>query len=41
MGYPEHCVHTGPIIRQEQEYRLESIEIRRKLLKKMMATFIC
>ena len=39
MGYPEHCVHTGPIIRQEQEYRLESIEIRRKLLKKMMAFF--
>ena len=39
MGYPEHCVHTGPIIRQEQEYRFESIEIRRKLLKKMMAFF--
>ncbi len=39
MGYPEHCVHTGPIIRQEQEYRFESIEVRRKLLKKMMAFF--
>lgn len=27
IGYPNHCVHAGPIIRQEQEYRFETIEI--------------
>ena len=37
IGYPNHCVHAGPIIRQEQEYRFESIEIRQKILKKMMS----
>ena len=36
LGYSNHCVHTGPIIRQEQEYRFESLEIRQKILKKMM-----
>lgn len=37
IGYPVHCVHAGPIIRQEQEYRFESIEVRQKIMKKMMA----
>lgn len=27
LGYSNHCVHAGPIIRQEQEYRFESMEI--------------
>lgn len=27
IGYPNHCVNAGPIIRQEQEYRFETIEI--------------
>ena len=27
IGYPNHCVHAGPIIRQEKEYRFETIEI--------------
>ncbi len=39
MGYPHHCVHTGPIIRQEQEYRYESLELRKKILMKMMSFF--
>ncbi len=37
IGYANHCVHTGPIIRQEQEYRFESMEIRQKIFKKMMS----
>ena len=36
LGYPEHCIHTGPMIRGEQEYRYVDISIRQKLLKKMM-----
>lgn len=37
IGYPNHCVHAGPIIRQEQEYRFETIEIRQKIMKKMIS----
>lgn len=37
IGYPNHCVHAGPIIRQEQEYRFESLEVRQKIMKKMMS----
>ncbi len=37
IGYPHHCVHAGPIIRQEQEYRFESMEVRQKIMKKMMS----
>ena len=37
IGYPNHCVHAGPIIRQEQEYRFESMEVRQKIMKKMMS----
>ena len=37
IGYPNHCVHAGPIIRQEQEYRFEILEIRQKIMKKMMS----
>ena len=39
LGYPNHCVHSGPIIRQEEEYRFETIETRQKILKKMMSFF--
>lgn len=39
MGYSDHCVHAGPIIRQEQEYRFESMEVRQRIMKKMM-TFL-
>lgn len=37
IGYPNHCVHAGPIIRQEQEYHFESMEVRQKIMKKMMS----
>ncbi len=37
IGYPNHCVHAGPIIRQEQDYRFEKMEIRQKIMKKMMS----
>ncbi len=37
IGYPNHCVHAGPIVRQEQEYRFETMEIRQKIMKKMMS----
>ena len=37
IGYQKHCVHVGPIIRQEQEYRYETIGIRQKIMKKMLS----
>ncbi|MBR0092373.1 MAG: DUF3800 domain-containing protein [Lachnospiraceae bacterium] len=39
IGYANHCVHTGPVIRQEDEYRNESIETRQKITKHMMSFF--
>jgi len=36
MGFPEHCIHTGPIIRKEEEYRYLDLEVRQKLMKRMM-----
>ena len=39
IGWPEHCVHAGPVIRSEEEYRGYSLEDRQKILKRMM-TFI-
>ena len=38
-GFPNHCVHTGPIIRRENEYAFESIQTRRRILNSMV-TFI-
>lgn len=38
-GFPNHCVHTGPIIRRENEYEFGSKETRRRLLNRMV-TFI-
>lgn len=37
IGYANHCVHAGPIIRQEQEYRFETMETRQKIMKKIMS----
>ena len=37
IGYPNHCVHTGPLIRGEEEYRLDDIELRKSVLRKMMS----
>lgn len=39
LGYPDHCVHVGPLIRGEEEYRQMSIEERKKILRKVMAFF--
>ena len=39
INYPDHCVHTGPIIRRENEYEFESIENRRRIFN-FMITFI-
>lgn len=39
MGYSKHCIHAGPIIRQEEEYRFLNIFERRKILKHLM-TFL-
>ena len=36
LGYPHHCLHAGPIIRMEAEFKNEDIVIRRKLLMKLM-----
>lgn len=36
LGYPHHCLHAGPIIRMENEYKNEDIIVRRKLLMKLM-----
>lgn len=37
LNYPHHCVHAGPIIRNEEEYRKTSLEIRRKILMRMIS----
>ena len=37
LGLERHCVHTGPIIRREENYRNLSIEERRKILNKIVA----
>ena len=39
IGYPETVVHTGPIIRRENEYEFEEIKTRRKIFNHMI-TFI-
>ncbi len=39
IGWPKHCVHAGPVIRSEEEYRGYELKDRQKILMKMM-TFI-
>lgn len=39
IGWPKHCVHAGPVIRSEEEYRGHRLEDRQKILKNMM-TFV-
>lgn len=36
IGYSGHCLHTGPIIRGEEEYRNVEIDVRQRILRKMM-----
>lgn len=37
MGLENHCIHAGPIIRQEEEFRLFDFEKRMKILKCLMS----
>ncbi len=37
INLPNHCVHAGPVIRQEEEYRYMTFELRKKVLKRLMA----
>ncbi len=37
IGWPNHCVHAGPVIRSEQEYKNCSLEERQKILKRIMS----
>lgn len=39
LGFHNHCIHTGPIIRREKEYRNIDYQTRRKIFGKMI-TFI-
>ncbi len=37
IGWSNHCVHAGPVIRSEEEYRGYAVKDRQKILMKMMA----
>lgn len=37
LGYKNHCVHSGPLIRGEEEYRNETIENRQKIMYSLKA----
>ncbi len=37
LGFSNHCVHAGPIIRNEEEYQQVSIDTRRKILMRMIS----
>lgn len=39
IGLPNHCVHTGPIIRKEEDYAFLDIKERRRIFNKMIAFF--
>ena len=37
LGWPKHCIHAGPIIRSEHEYKEYDLESRQKILKRLMS----
>lgn len=37
IGLERHCIHTGPIIRKEENYALMTVEQRRRIFNKMLA----
>ena len=39
VGFPNHCVHTGPIIRRENEYAMLRVNTRRRTFNSMV-TFV-
>ena len=36
-GYEKHCLHTGPLIRKKEVYKLLSIDERKRILNSFMA----
>lgn len=36
IGWPDHCVHAGPIIRAENEYKEYSLRERQQIIKRLM-----
>ncbi len=36
IGWPNHCVHAGPVIRSEHEYKEYSLEERQRILKRLV-----
>lgn len=37
LGWENHCVHAGPVIRSEEEYRGYDLKDRQKILMRMMS----
>ena len=37
LGYPDTCIHAGPLLRREENFRVVEIETRRKLFGRMLA----
>ena len=37
LGYPDTCIHAGPLLRREEDFRTIAIEMRRKLFGRMLA----
>lgn len=37
MGWAKHCVHSGPVIRSEEEYKGCSLKDRQRIIKRMMS----
>lgn len=37
LGLERHCIHTGPIIRKEENYALMTVDERRRIFNKMIA----
>ena len=37
IGWPEHCIHAGPIIRAEEDYKSSNLKDRQHILMKMMS----
>ena len=37
LGWKNHCVHAGPVIRSEEEYKGHDLADRQKILKRMMS----
>lgn len=36
IGWPDHCVHSGPIIRAENEYKAYPLKERQRIIRRLM-----